>query len=227
VDYPDGLRFGLVGYRYFTASVGVTRQISSYTSWTVGALGSHVTDPILEITSRDVGVQLGMMRDLSASMHLQVSVGVGQTQRSDPFASRTDTSQIWNAQLNRVMEQGQWNFSLARTVTPNGRGVLASRDQLSAGLSRRLATHFTGSVTFSAIRNAERPVGLLAGDDYRYMSAEAGIDRSLTENWILGVRLGGLGAQHDIGNTNVRGWYTALALRWTPAARLIGDQGWP
>jgi len=58
VDYPDGLRFGLVGYRYFTASVGVTRQISSYTSWTVGALGSHVTDPILEITSRDVGVQL-------------------------------------------------------------------------------------------------------------------------------------------------------------------------
>jgi len=160
-------------------------------------------------------------------MKLELSAGLSETQRANPFEMRKDHSEVWNARLSRVFELGQWNCALERSVVPNGRGVLARRDEMSAGVSRQFAPHFTGSLTVHAIRNAERAVRFFAADDYRYVSAEAGLDRNLTGNWILGLRAGEAGAQRDIGDTNVHGWYGALALRWTPEARPFGNRDWP
>ena len=221
VSYPDAQSSGLVDYRYPNASLSLVRQLSAYTSWSLTAFGSKVEAPAVFTTSRDIGLQIGMTRALSPALRLQLSAGSSETQRATPFETRSDRSQVWDAQLSRALEAGQWNLSLARSLTPNGRGVLARRDEASISMSHTIASRFTGSVSLHAIRNAERAVGLFANEEYRYLSAEAALNRNLSQNWIVALRVGGNDAQRRIADTDAQGWYAALALRWAPAIRPI------
>lgn len=222
VEYPDGRRVGLVGYRYPNGSLGLTRQLSDYTSVSLTAYGSRVEAPAALTISRSLGLQIGMARALSPDMQLQLSVGFSDTQRSNPFASRSDRSQLWNAQLTRKLQSGQWSFVLERSLAPNGLGVLASRDEASIDFARMLSANFTGSLSVHGIRNAERSVGPFSGEDYRYGYAEAALSRSFLRDWALRASLGGSEAQHrSIADTSAHGWYAALALHWAPAARPV------
>jgi len=227
VDYPNGLNAGLVGYRYPNTSLQLTRQFSSYTSFNVAVFGGWLDAPQALTTSRDVGVQAGATYALSSALNLELSAGLSDTRRSNPFETRSDRSQIWSAKLSRTFELGQWNFSLKRDITPDGRGVLARRDELAGGISREFAPRFTSSFTLHAIRNAEHAVRFFAADDYRYLSAETGLDRNLAQDWVLGIHLGATGAQRQSGDTNVHGWYTVLVLRWAPATRPLENRVWP
>jgi hypothetical protein len=227
VGYPDAQNSGLVDYRYPNASLSLVRQLSAYTSWSLTASGSKVDAPAVFTTSRDIGLQIGMTRALSPALRVQVSAGSSETQRTNLFETRSDRSQVWDAQLSRTLEAGQWNLSLARSLTPNGRGVLARRDEASVSMSQTIAPQFSGSLSLHAVRNAERAVGLFANEEYRYLSAEAALNRNLSQNWIVALRLGGNNAQRRLADTDAQGWYAALALRWTPALRPIRDWDFP
>ena len=223
IKYPDGLRQGLVSYRYTSASLSLARRQSDYLTWNLTAFGGDLDAPLALTKSRDLGLRAGLTRALSLVMRLDLSAGITNTRLEDFFGSRNDRSQVWLAKLTRATEMGQWSLSAERNIVPNGRGVLARRDELALGFSRPLSAMLTASLGLHAIRNADRGTSGLNSDDYRYYTGEAALARTLTQAWTLALRVGANNAQRLASDTDAHGWYAAVTLDWAPGARAIRD----
>lgn len=220
IDYPGGLRFGLIGYRYPNAAVGLTAQVSASVAVTATAFGGELTAPLTRTESRNTGGRVGLQWALSKTTQASFSGGVNLTDIENPFGSRHDDGQVWSAGWTRTGELHRWNLSWSRNAAASGRGVLSRHEELAAGVARDFSAQLSATLSLRGVRNADVVPGLRE-ERYRYTAVEAGLARRLSPDWALNLDAGVRQARWEETGRRAEGWFGRIGLRWTPAVRAI------
>ncbi len=213
VRYPDGLRLGLVGYRYPSLTAHYTLGLSERTSLSAIAFGDRVTAPLTGYVSREVGVRLAGSHSFTMRIKWYASIGISQTQ----VLSETQHGYVWELRASRDSQLGQWGLSHNRSVQPSGRGVLVRRDDLAVSLSQSIAPKLYATLSVHDIRNANLASGPFL-EVPRYFTGDAGLEWRLSTQWVVDLTGGMSEDRQPTNNEIARGWRAALNTRWTPAA---------
>jgi len=210
VEYPEGLRFGLTGYRYPSLSGSYEMGVGPRTSVGLTGYGSELTSQYRP-RSRDLGLQLTAEHDFSPALHLSAAFGISQTE----LGRGSDRGDVWSLYLSHVGELTRWTASYDRSVAPSGVGTLVRREELKGEMRRSLSPRFSVRASLYGVRNEDLVFGLFL-DERRYIAGDVGLEWRTSEQWVTTLRVGENEAQHPSAHTSVNGWTTELGFRWTP-----------
>jgi hypothetical protein len=210
VQFPNGLRFGLVGYRYPSASLTYSLSISPRTTLSASAFGSQSTAPLVDYQSRDAGVRFGVAYSFSERTQATASAGLS---RADVNSSQS-TGSVYAIRVIRNDERNQWNVSYDHSVQPSGAGTFVLRDTGIISAAHSIASTLSLTAAITSVRNAE--LGSQIAYDRRYFGGDLGISWKASPQWIWSFTAGGREARVPGPNETARGWRTSLHLSWSP-----------
>jgi hypothetical protein len=210
VTYPDGLRVGLVGYDYSSASFSYVYALSERSSLSAIAFGSDVLS-VTSARSQDAGMRLQWVYAYSARTTLTASAGSSQAR----IGGADGTGTVWDFEFAQQLDRGKWNFSINRDVEPNGRGLLISHEEADLSMNRSVAPHLYITLLARGIHNEDLISGLDL-DDRRYFAGEAGFEWHTSPQWVINFVAGYSEATTYEPYQVAHGWRSAITIRWTP-----------
>jgi hypothetical protein len=226
VEYPNGERFGLIGYRYPSLSTTYTYAPTTLTSLNLTAFGDVLTAPASDYKARELGVRAGIDHTISERWRVSASAGVSQTHTDEQgifffgffiptSPAHTDHGSVWSLHLTRFADLTQWTLAYDRNVQPSGVGVLVRRDILNLSATRHLSSRLNATMSLQRYVNDNFSANKHA-DDRRYLTGDAGLDWHASEQMVLSVSAGYSQSQLVSFEQRATGWRSAFGIRWTP-----------
>ena len=226
VTYPNGQRFGLIGYRYPSLSTTYTYSSTPLASWNLTAFGDVLTAPDSNYEAREVGVRVGIDRSLSERLRLTASAGMSRTHTNEQgfyffgffiptSPAHTDSGSVWSLRLTRLGDLTQWSFSYDRSVQPSGVGVLVRRDIVNLSATRSLSPRLNATLSLQQFANN----GFSANqhpDDRKYVTGDTGLEWKMSPQAVLTLTAGYSQARLSSFDERAVAWQSALGIRWTP-----------
>jgi outer membrane usher protein FimD/PapC len=221
VDYTGAREELLTGFRYATANVGETFNLSPRATLTASVFGSQLRNPDRDSTSDDRGVSLGVRYAWTERTLMSLTLGMS-TQDTDG-TRQTGTTRDFS--LEHKGERLDWNLAYSHSLQPYGTGVLAARDTAQLELVRALSPRVSALLRGSYARNEDGGFGLtLDSRDYRF--GEADLRWQLRETWTASLSSGYSSARQDAAffnrAENASGWAVSVHTTWAPRALVIG-----
>jgi hypothetical protein len=188
VRYDDGLRYGLLDYRYWSGLGLLQRSLSERTSVSLVARIGLLDVPLTRGESQEVTVGLGL--DRSWSERWKSSFYVGPT-FSEVNGRSSGTNTSYRADLTGEWERSALRVQAERLLSPDaGRGQLESRDRASASVTHGLSEYIEASVTATIDYFSEADDPRNRGGRYRtYGRAVAGLVWRFSPQWSATTRL--------------------------------------
>lgn len=141
VHYDDGQRQDFYDYGYVALAGSVQRDIDARSSLRLLARVAQLESPENSTRSTEASIGLGYERDLTERWH--ASIDAGPTRISTDGAPGAVQVSYRGRLLGRF-ERTQLSFDARRLASPMaGRGLLETRDDLTAAVSRRLSERWS------------------------------------------------------------------------------------
>lgn len=210
VQFPGGLRFGLVGYRYPSLALVYSLGISPRATLSATAFGSESTAPLVHYQSHDAGMRFGADYALSERTHLSASAGFSNS----VVNSNDSTGTVWALHLTRDDERTQWSISYDHSVQPSGNGALVLRDTGLASVTRRVAPELALIGSFTSVRNGN--LGSQGIYNRSYFAGDCGLQWQASPHWALSLTAGASESRLPGPNETARGWRTTARMSWSP-----------
>jgi hypothetical protein len=211
---PDGaLVPELSGYKYSAGSLGERFFLSERTTLSVSAFGDALQSPIRGNSSHEAGLQVEYTTSFSERLSLDASLGESKRSLSGTSSFGTNGSIV----LTRSFELGKGTLNYSRSLTPYGTGILVQRQQVSAGLTRSLATDLDANINLIRVQNSQSTVRLGVDRPF-YNNAVAGLAWKFSESWTLAPTVTTSWTRAIGSNVPVHEWRAALSMTWQPLA---------
>ena len=179
VRYEQGLRYGLVDYRYLSAAAIGARSVSEQTRVSlIGRIARLEADQISN-ESREVSLAVGVDRVWNARWSTALALGPTWSEFSD---ESSDVGMSYRASVLGEWPRTQVRLQAEQLLSPSSsRGRLETRDQAGAVLQHRLDERWTADASASFIYYS---VPGSSGDERigprRYAIAGAGLEWLIT-----------------------------------------------
>jgi hypothetical protein len=213
IAYPNGLAAGLVGYKYYSGSLGYTYLYSLRSTFSLTAFGSELHNEFDE-DSDNGGARLQWQYAFTSLITMTAAVGASETRVSGSNGSGA----VYTFSLvRRTDQEGKWSFSVFQDIEPNGTGQLVEHQEADLSVLRGVAPHLFVTATATAIHNREA----IAGSTYntrRYFAGAVGLEWHLAPHWQLNCDGGYSQATDSEPYQYAHGWRVGATLRWTPRA---------
>jgi len=181
VAYGQLARSGLSDYRYLQASLGLSRDLSERTLWTLSAGSSRYDLIDQDYRNDNPFVRMTLASQLSEAWTLTVGAGASSLRARSQFGPYVSGSRRTLPNFNLALEHhdphGAMSFTLSRSIQPSGFGALLTQDNLTLMRSATWSERWSGSAALRASRQLDSLRQLNLGDR-RYYSGE------LTANWL-------------------------------------------
>jgi hypothetical protein len=221
VDYIGAHEALLTGYRYATANVGESVNLSPRATLTMSAFGSQLRNSERATTGDERGVSLGVRYAWTERMLMSLTLGVSR-QDTD---GRGNSGTTRDFSLEHKGERLDWSFAYVHSLQPYGTGVLAVRDTARLQFVRALGPRVSGVLRGSYARNEDGGFGLTFDSrDYRYGDVE--LRWQARETWTASLLAAYTSARQDATFFNrgesASGWSVSVHTSWAPRAFVIG-----
>jgi hypothetical protein len=211
ISYPGGLQAGLVGYKYYTASLAYAYTYSLRSTFSLIAFGSELHNQLGANLSND-GARLQWVYTISELLTMTASAGLSQAD----LQGGTSSGSVWSFSLvRRTDQEGKWSFSVGRDVEPDGRGLLINHEEADLSFVRAVAPHLFFTVTGMAVRNSDDFSGRTTYER-RYFAGDLGMEWHAAREWQVSFTGGYSQATTPQPYEYAHGWRAAVTLRWTP-----------
>jgi hypothetical protein len=182
VGYEDGLRYGLLDYKYWSGLGYLQHALSERTSVSLLARLAFLDVPVTGGESQEVTVGLGLDRNWSERW--KSSIYVGPT-FSEVNGRSSGTNTSYRVDLTGQWERSALRVQAERLLSPAaGVGQLESRDRASATVSHGLTEHIQASVSAAIDYFSEANDPRNRGGSYRsYGQAAAGLVWRFAPQW--------------------------------------------
>ena len=216
--YVDARYTGLVDYDYSLAGLNAGWIVSERTSLTAEANAGELRAPDANMRTRNESLKLGMSYTVSELWRAKLSAGPSWVQAD----AGEDTGWVLSSELHRRTERNDWSVSLARELTPAGRGLLTRRDNLSIGFVRQITEHTAAELYVRALNNQTLTPGFAINyDTVYYQQVEARLRWMLSPSWSL---VASASAQRQSFSTNpdaASGSRALLNIVWNGQPKLL------
>ena len=216
VTYPGGEPYGLVGYRYPTATLSDAITLSPLSTLTAGVTVDELKSPQTDYEAHDQGLRLSFKHTFSPQYSASAAVGGTNT----TVAGVTQHGYVWDLHGTRNSLLTQWDADYSQTLQPSGRGYLVRRDAATLSVAQNVSTHVYATLTLQYVHNQQVAGGPFL-DVPRYFTGDAGFDWHVSEHLVVTVT-GGLVNIEEAGTGElVHGWHATINMRWTPVPRSV------
>jgi hypothetical protein len=216
VRYPNGEQFGLIGYRYPSASLGDRLLHSLQTSFSASLYANQLYAPQTGYESSDRGVRVNVTHIFSDRIKMSAMLGFGET----VVLGNTQHGSVWDLHGTRTTEHGHWDIDYSQSVEPSGRGYLVRRNSATLSLSQQVRGQLWVTASVLDLRNSNLSTQAFM-DVPRYSSVDAGLEWHLSEVLVVGVTTGYASTLTAVTYQPASGWHAAANAVWTPVARSI------
>jgi hypothetical protein len=173
VSYANGESLGFYDYRSQTVTSRITRQFSQQNSGLIDVGYSFFRVPKTGVESRSTSVRAGFIRIFSEDSSGSLTAGLRQTATFVPGGLPTyaydkngaifqtgvstaqhadSTSPVYNASLERLMNNVRVSITLRRALDPGSNGNQAKTDYFGLNLERPLSARFTAYLSTYAYK---------------------------------------------------------------------------
>lgn len=217
-NYENADRTGLTDYTYALVGMNATYALSENVSGGLQASAGELRVPRSSRRDRDIDASLSVNWRMFEQWLLRLTYG--PTRVESNFG---DTQgHIYSASASRESLRSTLRFAAERDVTPTGRGVLVTRDQVSLGFSYELTPRASLSVSTLAVRTTDTV--RIAGypeQTNEFASLELSVRRRLAERWTIVFTLGGRYLGSELRDTDASGFNASLGLAWSGQPRSL------
>jgi hypothetical protein len=211
VTYPGGEPYGLVGYRYPTATLSDAITLSALSTLTVGANVDELKSPLTDYEAHDQGLRLSFKHTFSPQYSASAAVGGTNT----TVAGVTQHGYVWDLHGTRNSLLTQWDLDYGQTLQPSGRGYLVRRDNATLSVAQNVSARLYATLSVQYVRNHEVAGGPFY-DVPRYFAGDAGFDWHASEHVVVSVTGGYTQLEEPVSYVLAKGWHTFVNTRWTP-----------
>jgi hypothetical protein len=213
--YENAGNTGLVDYHYGAADLRSSYALTELTSLALDLSAGQVAAPDAGSRSNNYAVEASLTRQLNEFWLATLSAGPSWVKT----AIATQAGAVYDVALQHQGELLRLNAEASRTVTPTGRGLLTTRNQLTLTASRPFTERFTANLSgiLSHTRDYTNAVNATPYTVH-YYSALASLQWRLAPTWSLSLDLED--RRQTIpsasGNNNAAEGYRAnLGIVWT------------
>jgi hypothetical protein len=141
--YDNAEGTGLVDYHYGAGDLRGSYALTELTSLALDLSAGQVAAPDVDSRSNNYAVEVSLTRQLNEFWLATLSAGPSWVTTE----IATQTGAVYDVALQRQGELLRLNAEASRTVTPTGRGVLTTRNQLTLTASRPFSERFTANLS--------------------------------------------------------------------------------
>jgi hypothetical protein len=215
--YENAQRTGLTDYTYGLVGVG-THYVLSETL--IGGLQASVGQ-------LDVPQTLRHSRDLEASLSVDWQLAERWRARFAYGPTRVEADygdsqgNVYSASLTKDNLRSNFRLAFERDVTPTGRGVLVTREQVTLGLTYALTPRTTWTLATQAVRTKDAIEVAGISQTNEFGSVESNLRWRFAERWSVAFVAAGRYLGYEGRNDDAEGFTVSLGLSWNGQPRTI------
>jgi hypothetical protein len=216
--YENAARTGLLDYTYGLAAISAAYTLSETLSSGLELSVGELKVPQAERRSRDIDASLSL--DWQLAEHWNAHVAYGPTRiESDSGDSQ---GHIYSVSLAKQNVRSSLSLALGRDVTPTGRGVLVTRDQLSLSSTYALTQLTTLILTGRAIRTSDAiETAGFSSQTNEFFSLESSLRWRCAEHWTLVFAAATRHVEYGQRSDDADGFNVSIGLAWSGQPRTI------
>jgi hypothetical protein len=211
--YPGGSP-GLSDYRYGTASVNASYQVTERASLSlVGSAGHFTSDNSFASATDNSSVNLQAQYAWAEIWTISGSAG--------PSWVKADRGReqglIFSASVARRLELSSLSLSASRSQSPSGFGNLTDTDEVRLSFTRQISEHLSGSLSSGLVRRRDAlPAFGLELPEVRYQQFDASLAWQIAQSWqvVFGANNRSQRLATDSGSALARSYEGMLTLSW-------------
>jgi hypothetical protein len=211
-NYEDNANTGLLDYRYASASITGTRQLSelSQLAIAVSAGRNFVPDaPINEM--KNYSATLQYVYQWAATKSLTLFAGPSRV--TSQFS--TQNGEIYGASLRHQGERFTIDASAERNSRPTGSGIIQQVDAASLTDSFRMTERLSGGIDLSYTHSRESASILrFRPPEVKYLHIDANLTWQWTERLNIVLSAGRNTQQSDFQSQTAKGYLVSLGVNW-------------
>ncbi|HUG71909.1 MAG TPA: hypothetical protein VMK82_00665 [Steroidobacteraceae bacterium] len=216
-DFYPGQQAALVDYRYRSAQLGGSYQLSPRSTLAVTASHGELAASGTTHESRDSAVLVQYEVRPAERFSLTLSAGPSRVEG----AQSREHGASYSAALSRGGERLTTTLSAGRRIAPTGRGYLTRRDDATLRFTLRLRERLSVNAGAAYIRSKDVLAGLgLRLNSARYRSASAGMDWQIAERWSLAFSGGHVDQITNATGQHASGFNAQLGVSWRGGAHV-------
>jgi hypothetical protein len=216
--YIDAERTGLTDYTYALVSASATYVLTENATGGLQASVGELRVPLVSRRDRDIDTSLSVDWRMSEQWRLRLAYGPTRVE-----SDQGDTQgYIYSGSVTKEYLRSTLRLAVERDVTPTGRGVLVTRDQVSFGVTYALSPRTSLSVSTRAVRtiDAVRVAGA-SGQTNEFASLESSIRWYLAERWSVVFAAGGRYLGYQERDHEASGFNASLGVAWNGQSRAM------
>jgi hypothetical protein len=211
-NYEDNANTGLLDYRYASASITGTRQLSelSQLAVSISAGRNFVPDaPINEM--KNYSATLQYVYQWSATKSLTAFAGPSRV--TSEFS--TQNGSIYGATFRQQGERFVIDASVERNSRPTGSGLIQQVDAASLSDSFRITERLSSGIglSYTHSRESARVVGFRP-PEAKYLHVDANLTWQWTERLNIVLSAGRNTQRSDFQNQTAEGYLVSLGFNW-------------